>query len=234
MQTQIRKDKSSEESRKKGGRRKIGPAAPVTVSPCHPVALSSSDPEVQLMLRVQADEAGAFAELARRYWARVFGHFCRQLGDRQEAEDLTQEVFLRVYRHRKRYQPRAKFATWLYHIIQNLVRNALRFRRRHPHLRAGSLDGDGDSQSAKYLLHDRCGSPSQPLERREVVCRVRAAVSALAERQRTAMELHQFQNRTYAEIAAEMDMSPKAAKSLLYRARNQLRLALTPFMETER
>src|SRR5262245_31616993 len=100
----------------------------------------TADPEVALMLRVQADEAGAFAELAQRYWGRVFGHFCRQLGDRQEAEDLTQEVFLRVYRHRKRYQPRAKFATWLFHIIQNLVRNALRFRRRHPHFRDRALD----------------------------------------------------------------------------------------------
>src|SRR5262245_48951195 len=185
-----------------------------------------TDPEVELMLRVQADVPGAFAELARRYWARVFGHFCRQLGDRQEAEDLTQEVFLRVYRHRKRYQPRAKFATWLFHIIQNLVRNALRFRRRHPHFRAGSLDAGNTAAPVEYLLHDRCGSPTQPLERREVVRQVRVAVSGLAERQRTAMELHQFHDRTYAEVAREMDMSPKAAKSLLYRARNQLRLAL--------
>src|SRR5262245_19829393 len=182
----------------------------VTLSPCHLATLSSSDPEVELMLRVQADEPGAFAELARRYWSRVFGHFCRQLGDRQEAEDLTQEVFLRVYRHRKRYQPRAKFATWLFHIIQNLIRNALRFRRRHPHLRAGWLEAAGTGRPVEYLLHDRCGPPSQPLERHEAVRMVRTALADLADRQRTAIELHQFHNRTYAEVAAEMDMSPKA------------------------
>jgi RNA polymerase sigma-70 factor (ECF subfamily) len=204
-----------------------------SVSACLPASASASDPEVALMLRVQADEPGAFAELVDRYWGRVFGHFCRQLGDRQEAEDLTQEVFLRVYRHRKRYQPRAKFATWLYHIVQNLIRNALRFRRRHPHLRPASLDGAESNQPAARPLTARAETPTCPLERREVVSRVRAAVAELGERQRVAMELHQFQHRTYVEIAAEMDMTPKAAKSLLYRARNQLRDALTPFMQAE-
>jgi RNA polymerase sigma-70 factor (ECF subfamily) len=185
------------------------------------------------MLQVQADDAAAFAELARRYWTRVFGHFCRHLGDRQEAEDLTQEVFLRLYRHRKRYQPRARFATWLYHIIQNLIRNALRFRRRHPHLRPTPVDDSACGRPVEYLLSDRGGSPSQPLERRELARAVRAAVAELADRQRIAMELHQFHNRTYVEIAAEMDMTPKAAKSLLYRARNQLRIVLGPRVQVE-
>ena len=98
---------------------------------------------------------------------------------------------------------------------------------------AGSLDAAGTGRPVEYLLHDRCGPPSQPLERHEAVRMVRTAVADLADRQRTAMELHQFHNRTYAEVAAEMDMSPKAAKSLLYRARNQLRLALTPLVEAE-
>src|SRR6187397_331 len=79
------------------------------------------DPEVRLMLRVQRDEPGAFEELAERYWTRIFGRFCRQLNDRQEAEDLAQEVFLRLYRSRKRYLPTARFATWLYHISQNVA-----------------------------------------------------------------------------------------------------------------
>ena len=86
----------------------------------------SDDPDVRLMLRVRDDDPGAFAELLRRYGARIFGHFFRVLGDRQEAEDLTQEVFLRVYRSRKRYQPRARLATWLFHITQNVARNAIR------------------------------------------------------------------------------------------------------------
>ncbi len=70
-----------------------------------------NDPEVALMLRVQRDEPDAFAELIERYWLRVFSSFYRRLGDRQEAEDLAQDVFLRLYRHRKRYLPRARFTT---------------------------------------------------------------------------------------------------------------------------
>jgi RNA polymerase sigma-70 factor (ECF subfamily) len=82
----------------------------------------------------------------------------------------------------------------------------------------------------EVLQPDTGEGPSSPLEREEVADVVRAAVSVLGERQRTALELHQFHDRTYAEVAAELDMTPKAAKSLLYRARNQLRVALTPFM----
>src|ERR1700751_252247 len=91
-----------------------------------------NDPEVHLMLLVQRDDPAAFAELVNRYSTQVFGQFYPRLRDREEAEDLAQEVFLRLYRHRKRYQPRAKFATWLFHIAQNVFRNALRSRRRHP------------------------------------------------------------------------------------------------------
>jgi RNA polymerase sigma-70 factor, ECF subfamily len=187
------------------------------------------DPEVRLMLRVQAGETAAFAELERRYGPRVFGYFCRQLGDRADAEDLTQEVFLRLYRARHTYRPRARFATWAFHITQNVARNALRSRRRRPcvRLEAGPA-ADGDLLEA--LLSDRAEAPSRPLERDEVAGVVRAAVAGLADRQRAAVELHQFEDRTYAEVAAELDMTPKAAKSLLYRARNQLRVSLTPFM----
>src|SRR5262249_14142179 len=110
-----------------------------SASPCHLVTVSPSprpvphdDPEIERMLRVQRDEPGAFAELLKRYWTPVFSRLYRQLGDRQEAEDLAQDVFLRLYRSRQRYQPRAKFTTWLFHIAQNVARNALRSRARHP------------------------------------------------------------------------------------------------------
>jgi RNA polymerase sigma-70 factor (ECF subfamily) len=187
---------------------------------------ATQDPEVGLMLRVQRDDQQAFAELIDRYWPQVFGRFYRRLGDRQEAEDLAQDVFLRLYRHRKRYQPRAKFATWIFHIAQNVLRNALRSRRRHPAVGLESHEGG----RGECLLADRCEAPSDPMERREMADMVRSAVSGLGARQRTAVELHQFQDWTYAQVAAKMDMSPKAAKSLLYRARSQLRANLTPFM----
>src|SRR5262245_38321912 len=88
------------------------------------------DPDVLLMLRVGDGDDDAFEELVGRYWSRVFAHLFRRLGDRQEAEDLTQDVFLRLYRYRLRYRPRAKFITWLFFITQNVARNALRSRRR--------------------------------------------------------------------------------------------------------
>ena len=187
------------------------------------------DPEVRLMLRVQDGDTAAFAELERRFGPRVFGYFCRQLGDRADAEDLTQEVFLRLYRSRHTYRPRARFATWVFHITQNVARNALRSRRRRPCVRLETGPAaDGDLLEA--LLSDRGEAPWRPLERDELAGVVRAAVAGLAGRQRAAVELHQFEDRTYAEVAAELDMTPKAAKSLLYRARNQLRVSLTPFM----
>jgi RNA polymerase sigma-70 factor (ECF subfamily) len=190
------------------------------------------DPDVRLMLRVQDGDDTAFAELVERFHPRIFGSFVRQLGDRQDAEDLTQEVFLRLYRSRARYQPCAGFGTWIFHIAQNVARNALRSRRRHPALRLGQLAEHADHGSLDTLLADRRDGPTRPIERSELIGVVRAAVSSLAERQRAAVELHQFHDRSYAEVAEELDMTPKAAKSLLYRARNQLRETLSSVAET--
>jgi len=189
-----------------------------------------ADPEVVLMMRVQRGDDDAFAELVDRYRARVFGSFVKRLGDRQEAEDLTQEVFLRLYRSRHTYQPRARFATWLFHVSQNVARNALRSRRRRPALRLEALASPADPGLGEALLAYRGEGPTRPMERSELAGVVRKAVSSLAGRQRAAVELHQFHDRTYAEVAAELDMTPKAAKSLLYRARNQLRATLTAMM----
>jgi len=188
------------------------------------------DPDVRLMLRVREDDIEAFNELLERYRARIFGHLYKLLSNRQDAEDLTQEVFLRLYRSRKRYQPTARFATWLFHITQNVARNALRSRRRRPCVRLEALVAPGEGMYLDGLLFDRCEEPSRPVERAEVAQHVRAAVSTLAGRQKTAVVLHQLEDRTYNEVAAQMDMSPEAAKSLLYRARNQLRESLAGFM----
>lgn len=194
---------------------------------------STQAADVGLMLRVQRDEPGAFSELIDQYWPKVFGRFFRIFANRQDAEDLAQEVFLRLYRARKRYQPQARFNTWLYHIAHNVARNAMRSRKRKPILGMNDPEESCDSQhTSRIVTGTKMECPSQPLERDEVVGVVRAAVSDLAERQRTAVELHQFQHHTYAQVAQRMDMTPKAAKSLLYRARNQLRENLSKYMES--
>ncbi|HEX3150500.1 MAG TPA: sigma-70 family RNA polymerase sigma factor [Gemmataceae bacterium] len=185
----------------------------------------AADPEIELMLRVQQDEAGAFAVLIAAYWSRVFGRFVRQFGDRQEAEDLAQDVFLRLYRSRKSYRPTAKLSTWIFFISRNVGRNGLRRRRRKRLLPIG-LANDGEDLHA-FGVDGDAATPALSLERLELVNLVRGAVALLNRRQRRAVEL-QFENRSYAEIAQALDMSPKAAKSLLYRARNELRSALLP------
>lgn len=189
-----------------------------------------SDPDIALMLRVGNDESGAFEELIARYWCRIFGRFFRQFGDRQEAEDLVQDVFLRLFRNRKRYLPSAKFSTWLFHIARNVARNAIRTRMRRPITPVALHEGGDESPVSQRLLTD-IEVPSRSLERAETSRVVRDAVAGLKGRQRTAVEL-QCDDCSYSEIAEELDMTAKAAKSLLYRARNELRLTLTPFAET--
>lgn len=184
----------------------------------------SADPDADLMLRVKRDEPGAFAELTDRFGGRIFAQLYRMIPDRQEAEDLTQDVFLRLYRSRRRYQPRAKFSTWLFHITKNVARNALRRRRRQAWLHFGPVIEREETSTLARQRHDPAlESPSAPLERCELAQAVRGAVAGLAGRQRAALEMHQFQNRSYAEIAAALALTPEATKSLLYRARLQLR-----------
>ncbi len=183
------------------------------------------DPEVQLMLRVQGGDHDAFGQLVERYNARIFGFFRRRFGDRQEAEDLTQEVLLRLFRSRHSYQPRALFSTWVFHITQNVARNAVRFRQRHPCVRL--------PMTVNELRSSTTDMPSRPLERAELAGVVRAAIANLGERQRAALELHQFHDHTYAEVAALLAITPKAAKSLLYRTRNLLRARLSLVLSSE-
>jgi RNA polymerase sigma-70 factor (ECF subfamily) len=190
-----------------------------------------NDPEVRLMLCVQNGDNDAFGQLVERYNARIFGFFRRRLGDRQEAEDLTQEVLLRLFRSRHTYRPRALFSTWVFHIMQNVARNALRFRQRHPCVRLPLAANEEHLRDG--LRSSPADTPSGPLERAELADVVRTAIAALGERQRAALELHQFHDWTYAEVAARLDMTPKAAKSLLYRTRNLLRARLKPILSDQ-
>jgi RNA polymerase sigma-70 factor (ECF subfamily) len=182
----------------------------------------TADPEVVLMLRVQRGDPGAFALLVERYWRRVCGRLYRQLGDRGEAEDLTQDVFLRVYRARARYRPRARFTTWLFFIARNVARNALRSRRRRPVVTGGG-DGPDAVPFLEEMLADTGEGPERPLQRAELASRVRSAVAGLERRQRTAVELFQFDGRSHKQVAEEMATTTKAVKALLARARGRLR-----------
>jgi RNA polymerase sigma-70 factor (ECF subfamily) len=190
------------------------------------------DPDIRLMLRVRdADDAEAFADLVERYQHRLVGIMHHLLGSMEEAEDLAQEVFLRVYRTRKKYRPKAKFSTWLFTIANNLALNVIRGRQRKPTTPlAASESGPLGPRPQEQLAIDPGHTPAHGLRQRELTALIRAALEELNERQRVAVVLNKFEEMGYAEIAEVMGLTSKAVKSLLSRARSKLREVLQPYV----
>jgi RNA polymerase sigma-70 factor (ECF subfamily) len=186
------------------------------------------DPDIRLMLRVRADDRDAFADLVDRYRHRLVGIMNHLIGNADEAEDLAQEVFLRVFRTRHKYTPKAKFSTWLFTIANNLALNAIRDRQRR---RALPLDiGDSGPHVLWPTAADRAAPPTAGLQQQELAAVIRAALDELNERQRVAVVLNKFEDMNYADIAAVMGLTAKAVKSLLSRARAKLRERLQPYI----
>ncbi|MBA3481131.1 MAG: sigma-70 family RNA polymerase sigma factor [Pirellulales bacterium] len=194
---------------------------------------TAQDPDVRLMLRVRGDDAEAFEELMLRYQNRVVSLLAHITGHRDMAEDLAQDVFLRIYRARKRYVPGSKFSTWLFTITHNVASNAQRTlsRRREVNLAAkgttdtGALSLDSAAVAASGLM------PTRQLDKLELRDVVNMAVAALNERQREAVLLNKFEHLSYEEIAEVMQLTPSAVKSLLTRARTNLRDVLEPYLQ---
>lgn len=193
------------------------------------------DPDVRLMLRVRdADDSAAFGELVEHYQRRLVGILGHIVGRPDEAEDLAQEVFLRVYRTRKRYHPRAKFATWLFTIANNLALNALRSRQRKPTVPLPAQEsGPLGARPVEQLVRDVGPAPSQQLAHQELAAVIREALAGLNERQRMAVVLNKYEDLNYAEIAEVMGLTTKAVKSLLSRARCRLRDALMAYLSVD-
>jgi RNA polymerase sigma-70 factor, ECF subfamily len=193
--------------------------------------LALRDPDIRLMLRVRDDDPVAFGELVEQYQQRLVTIMHHLVGNREEAEDLAQEVFLRVYRTRKKYRPRAKFSTWLFTIANNLALNTLRSRQRKPAVPLDVRDsGPLGPRPAEQLVRDRQHQPGERMQQQELAEIVQRALGNLNERQRTAVVLNKFEDMNYAEIAEIMNMTTKAIKSLLSRARENLRQALKDYI----
>ncbi len=189
------------------------------------------DPDIRLMLRVRDDDAVAFAELVSRFQHRLVAVMHHLIGNADEAEDLAQEVFLRVYRIRKKYRPKAKFSTWLFTIANNLALNALRDRKRRPVLPLEVREsGPLGPRPTEAAATSRDEPPAQGLQQQELADVIREALDGLNERQRVAIVLNKFEDMNYAEIAEVMALSTKAVKSLLSRARLKLREALQSYI----
>jgi RNA polymerase sigma-70 factor (ECF subfamily) len=195
--------------------------------------LALHDPDVRLMLEVREDNAAAFEELMLRYQNRLITVLEHLVGHRELAEDLAQDVFLRVYRARKRYVAGAKFSTWLFTIANNVASNALRdqSRRREINLAANESQSTGAFGLDQLAMAASGLMPARQADKAEMRDVIRQAVGALNDRQRMAVLLCKFESMSYDEIAQTMEMTPKAVKSLLARARGNLREILEPYLQ---
>lgn len=184
------------------------------------------------MLQVRDNDAQAFEELMLRYQNRLLSLLTHLVGSRDLAEDLAQEVFLRVYRARTSYVPGAKFSTWLFTIAGNIASNALRTLARRKEVRLEPRPNDSAPQSLEAVALAASGlMPTRQLDKAELCAAVQQAVGKLSDRQRLAVLLAKFEHFNYVDIGAVMDMSPQAVKSLLSRARMNLRETLQPYLD---
>jgi RNA polymerase sigma-70 factor (ECF subfamily) len=191
-----------------------------------------ADPDVRLMLQVRDNDAHAFEDLMLRYQNRLLSLLAHLVGQRDLAEDLAQEVFLRVYRARSSYVPGAKFSTWLFTIAGNVASNALRTKSRRREVHLAPLPGDSAPQSLEAIALAASGlMPTRQIDKAEMCAAVQQAIGSLNDRQRMAVLLAKFEHFSYADIAEVMGMSSQAIKSLLSRARCNLREALQPYLE---
>jgi RNA polymerase sigma-70 factor (ECF subfamily) len=187
--------------------------------------------DVQLMLDVKAGDDSSFELLLRKYRAPLVNFLYRMVGDSGTAEDLAQEVFLRVYRARAQYAPSAKFTTWMFRIATNVALNSRRDgRHRQMEVSIDQTAEHGESESVAMEVPDRRPGIEQELIVRDRAALIRRAVEALPEKQRAAVLLHKYQEMDYDEIAKALECSESALKSLLFRAYETLRIELAPLV----
>ncbi|HEV2288818.1 MAG TPA: RNA polymerase sigma factor [Candidatus Acidoferrales bacterium] len=180
--------------------------------------------DVQLMLDVKAGDEMSFELLLHKYRTPLVNFLCRMVKDQAAAEDLAQEVFLRVYRARKEYSPSAKFTTWLFRIATNLALNAIRDGRYRQ--MTISIDAAADEDDAPMEVAAKEIRADDKLIERERNQMIRGAILSLPEKQRVAVVLHKYHDMDYAEIGKVLGCSESALKSLLFRAYETLRIQL--------
>ena len=190
------------------------------------------DPDVRLMLRAKEGDQTAFTQLVTNYQDRLVGVLAHMLHNKEAAEDLAQEVFMRIYRARHGYEPTAKFSTWLFRIANNLANNQRRDagRRKETALPANDSGPLGPRPGERLIAEKSALMPTRQADKSEMCSVVQAALETLNERQRMAVLLHKFEEMSYVDIAAALEMTPAAVKSLLSRARDNLREKLEPYV----
>jgi len=201
-----------------------------TSAPVSTANLLEAGSDVDAMLKVKAGDEAAFTYLIQKYRRPLVGFMYRLCHNPATAEELAQEVFLRVYRSRSSYEPSAKFSTWLYRIATNLAVNHARDTRHERPENTVRLDEPDQETGTTPDLADDSLSAEEQLLKRERLAAIRAKVNALPERQRLAVMMHKYQQMDYRQIAAVMKLSESATKSLLFRAYETLRDQLKEYV----
>ena len=195
--------------------------------PITPLLADEGCVDFELMERIGVGEHAAFRQLVERHQNAVIGTVTKMLGNPSDAEDIAQQVFLRIWRNAKHYRPNAKFTTYIFTITRNLVFNETRRRGRKK-----EVSSDEREENSNHLLAanpDR--QPDAELLQAELQLAVDAAISGLPETQRLAVVLRRYDQCSYEEIAKVLNITVSAVKSLLFRARSSLRAALQGYLQ---
>ena len=182
--------------------------------------------DVRLMRLIGRGDTVALQELIEKHQALVAGTVARMLGSNSDVEDIAQQVFIRVWKSARRYVPRAKFTTWLLKITRNLVFNELRRAKRHAHVPLQAEPGVEDPP----LKDETQSSPDASLLEVELQQTIEGAILQLPEAQRMALVLRRYEQLSYEQIAEVLDLSVPAVKSVLFRARTELRSRLSKYL----
>ena len=208
--------------------RDFGLTAPAFVDPAEEESRARNERDIFLMERVKAGQMEAFEELVERHQHAVVGTVAKMLGNDADAEDIAQQVFIRVWKSAHRYKPTAKFTTWLMTIVRNLVFNECRRRSR---ARLVPLEAETPDAPRTQHADSEALSPSEELLDGELRRAVDAAIASLPESQRMAIVLRRYENMPYEEIARVLRTSVSAVKSMLFRARGELKEKLRSYLE---
>jgi RNA polymerase sigma-70 factor, ECF subfamily len=186
--------------------------------------------DADVMLRVKDGDDAAFEYLVTKFRRPMLSFMYRMARNSAVAEELVQEIFLRVYRSRATYNAEAKFSTWLYRIATNLAVNHARDTKYEKPEMSVSLDEPDSDTGQKLDLADGAATVEQEMLRRERLAAIRQHVQNLPERQRLAVLMHKYQGMDYRQIADVLKLSESATKSLLFRAYETLREKLKDFI----
>ena len=184
---------------------------------------------VRLMMRVREGDAAAFEKLVELHQSAVIGTVARMLNNVDDAHDIAQQVFVRVWRSAQRYEPSAKFTTWLFTITRNLVFNEMRRRSRK---REVSMEEQAEEFHRDHAAPSRA-NPDTVAQQEELERAIDRAIESLPDKQRLAVSLRRYEDMPYEEICEILGMSLSAVKSLLFRARNDLKEKLAAYLDEE-